>query len=133
MSTRFSQEQLAAINSPGNVIVSAGAGSGKTTVMVERVVKKLLAGNKLDKMLIVTFTRASAADIRVKLAERLTRLKRENAHDANVRAIAAEALEALPVCNIGTLHSFCQRLIRSYYYAARSIPRRRLRTTGRRK
>lgn len=115
MDKRFSLEQLQAIETSGNVIVSAGAGSGKTTVMVERVVKKLIAGNKLEKMLLVTFTRASAADIRVKLAERLTRLKRE---EPKYTAVANEALEALPVCNIGTLHSFCQRLIRAYYYAA---------------
>lgn len=116
MKTRFSPEQLAAIETEGNVIVSAGAGSGKTTVMVERAVRKLVAGHVLDKMLIVTFTRASAADIRVKLAERLTRLKREGG--SAERAVAERALEALPVCNIGTLHGFCQKLIRSYYYAA---------------
>lgn len=119
MATKFSVEQQQAIDAKGNVIVSAGAGSGKTTVMVERVVKKLLAGSKLDKMLIVTFTRASAADIRVKLAERLTALKNDGGKS---RDVAAEALESLPVCNIGTLHSFCQRLIRTYYYATEYDP-----------
>lgn len=109
---RFSAEQLAAINTEGNVIVSAGAGSGKTTVMIERIVKKIEAGHGLDKMLIVTFTRASAADIKIKLAKRLTELKR-----SGVKA-AATALDDLPVCNIGTLHSFCQRIIRSYFYVA---------------
>ncbi len=130
MKRTFSNEQLDAIFTPGNVIVSAGAGSGKTTVMVERIVRKLAQGHKLDRMLIVTFTRASAADIRIKLAERLSELKRggddmaETAErmgapcSTDMRRAAADALEALPVCNIGTLHSFCQRLIKKYYFAA---------------
>lgn len=112
---RFSQDQQKAINAEGHVIVSAGAGSGKTAVMIERIVKKLLSGYKLDDMLIVTFTRASAADMRVKLADRLSELKKEGGEKAS---IAIEAINALPVANIGTLHSFCQRLIRNYFYAA---------------
>ncbi|MCH5163330.1 MAG: UvrD-helicase domain-containing protein [Clostridiales bacterium] len=138
----FSPEQKAAIETPGNVIVSAGAGSGKTTVMVERIVRKLLTVDEsgkrpeLDSMLIVTFTRASAADIRRKLAKRLRKLRRgaeqdstngalgkKERDDANAAVeIAKSAIEALPVCNIGTLHSFCQRLIRNYYYAAEVDP-----------
>lgn len=110
----FSPEQITAITAQGNVIVSAGAGSGKTTVMIERIVHKLIGGAKLDDMLIVTFTRAAAADIRVKLAERLSKLKR----DPETRELAAEAIDAMSVCDIGTLHSFCQRLIKTYFYAA---------------
>ncbi len=116
----FSEQQRAAIDTDGNVIVSAGAGSGKTTVMIERIVKKLLGGAKLDRMLIVTFTRAAAADIRVKLAERLSALKRYG--DGDEAEIAQEALQSLPVCSIGTLHSFCQRLIKNYFYAAEIDP-----------
>ena len=65
MSTRFSENQIKAIKLDGNVIVSAGAGSGKTTVMIERIIDKLRGGAELEQMLIVTFTRASGADIKV--------------------------------------------------------------------
>ncbi len=116
----FSANQKKAIETPGHVIVSAGAGSGKTAVMIERIVNKLANGSKLDEMLIVTFTRAAAADMRAKLALRLTELKRGG--DARSARMATEALYALPVCNIGTLHSFCQRLIRTYFYAAEIDP-----------
>ena len=111
----FTDSQLAAIKSEGSVIVSAGAGCGKTATMIERIVTKLKGGADLKSMLIVTFTRASAADIRVKLAERLVALKAEGGKN---RRIAEEALAAMPECDIGTLHSFCQRLIRTYFYAA---------------
>lgn len=120
MKIDFSANQKRAIETRGHVIVSAGAGSGKTAVMIERIIDKLTKGYKLDDMLIVTFTRAAAADMRVKLALRLTELKRGG--DRAMSQTAADALLALPVCNIGTLHSFCQRLIRTYFYAAEIDP-----------
>ncbi|MDE6201831.1 MAG: UvrD-helicase domain-containing protein [Clostridiales bacterium] len=110
----FTDNQLRAITTSGNIIVSAGAGSGKTTVMIARIIDKLKKGVSLDEMLIVTFTRASAADMRVKLTDKLYELKA----DPKFRAIAENALELLPACNIGTLHSYCQRLVRMYFFAA---------------
>ncbi|MDE7405445.1 MAG: UvrD-helicase domain-containing protein [Clostridiales bacterium] len=110
----FTDNQLRAITESGNIIVSAGAGSGKTTVMIARIIDKLKKGASLDEMLIVTFTRASAADMRVKLTDNLYKLKA----DPQYRAIADNALELLPACNIGTLHSYCQRLVRMYFFAA---------------
>lgn len=115
----FTKDQRAAIESKGSVIVSAGAGCGKTATMIERIVNKLAHGAELKSMLIVTFTRASAADIRVKLAERLVSLKAEG---GSKRRIADEAIAQMPECDIGTLHSFCQRLIKSYFYAAAVDP-----------
>ncbi|MDE5593231.1 MAG: UvrD-helicase domain-containing protein, partial [Clostridiales bacterium] len=110
----FTDNQLRAITTSGNIIVSAGAGSGKTTVMIARIIDKLKKGASLDEMLIVTFTRASAADMRVKLTDKLYELKA----DPKYRAIADNALELLPACNIGTLHSYCQKLVRMYFFAA---------------
>lgn len=108
----FTKEQQAAVYGVGNTIVSAGAGSGKTAVMIERITEKLKAGKSLENMLIVTFTRAAAADIKVKLVEKLKDLRKTHP------AAAQAALEALPVSDIGTLHGFCQRLIKTYFYAA---------------
>lgn len=116
---RFTPNQTEAAVRDGNMIVSAGAGSGKTTVMIARIINKLLRGARLDKMLIVTFTRAAAADMRVKLSEKLSELKRASeGKNAVVYASMCDATDALSVCNIGTLHGYCQKLVRKYYGAA---------------
>ena len=107
-------ERRAAIYDDGNIIVSAGAGSGKTTVMIARIIEKLKKGVPIEQMLIVTFTRASAADMRRKLTEKLYEL----GVDEQLSGVVSAALEALPSANMGTLHSYCQRLIRMYFYAA---------------
>ena len=76
MGTKFSKEQLEAINSSGNVIVSAGAGSGKTTVLTERV-RRNIAGEgvkekvSLDELLILTFTKDAAASMKEKIKDAL--------------------------------------------------------------
>ena len=54
-----------------NMLVSASAGSGKTTVMVEKIRRYLLSGGSLSRLIVVTFTRASAADMREKLEKEL--------------------------------------------------------------
>ena len=107
-------ERRAAVFDDGNIIVSAGAGSGKTTVMIARIIEKLKKGVPIEQMLIVTFTRASAADMRRKLTEKLYEL----GGDEGLSGVVPAALEALPSANMGTLHSYCQRLIRMYFYAA---------------
>lgn len=68
--TNWTEEQRMAINQSGtNIIVSAGAGSGKTTVLTERVITKLKTGIKLNELLILTFTNNSAQDMRAKIKE----------------------------------------------------------------
>ncbi len=116
----FTENQKRAVFERGNIIVSAGAGSGKTTVMIARIIEKLKSGEAKDlsEMLIVTFTRASAADMRVKLTEKLYELKAEKKYEK----IATAALDSLPTANIGTLHSYCQRLVKTYFFAARIDP-----------
>ena len=124
MFDRLSDDQKKAVFGNGNIIVSAGAGSGKTTVMIERIIYKLLNGAQLSQMLIVTFTRAAAAELRVKLAKRLNKLKADAIRqgDKNALRAAQRAADDLPICNIGTLHSFCQRLIRAYSGTAEVDP-----------
>ncbi len=129
----LSEEQKKAAYNHGNTIVSAGAGCGKTTTMVERIFGKIKEGVPLDEMLIVTFTRASAADIRNKLSTRFSEIltpsnspdnERTEAANSHDRELILEAQYAMPSANIGTLHSFCQKLIRSYFYAANIDPGR---------
>ncbi|MBD5132382.1 MAG: UvrD-helicase domain-containing protein [Clostridiales bacterium] len=116
----FTPEQYRAITEDGNIIVSAGAGSGKTTVMIARIINKLLLGASLNDMLIVTFTRASAQDMRIKLNEKLAILSRHV--DERISSAALAALEQTSTCNIGTLHSYCQKLVKQYFFAAEIDP-----------
>lgn len=106
----FDSCQLRAIETRGrDVIVSASAGSGKTTVMIERILRLIEEGEDLKRMLVVTFTRAAAADMRAKLFRAL-RQQSENVY-------CARALDDLSSAQISTLHSFCGNVARTYFYA----------------
>lgn len=91
------------------ILVSAAAGSGKTAVLVERIVSLVREGVSMNRMLIVTFTKAAAAEMRQRLAKRLSReaISREPA--------MVKALDELETTQISTIHSFCQRVIRSHF------------------
>ena len=106
----FSAEQKRVITSRGrNLLVSAAAGSGKTTVLVERVLALVDEGVNIDEILIVTFTRAASADMKRKLRERMSALA-----DAGSRRMR-EQLERMELAQISTLHSFCARAIRACF------------------
>jgi len=94
------------------IICSAAAGSGKTAVMIERIVQMIMGENRPEpeSYLVVTFTNAAAAEMKVKIRERL----REGRSDIRLR----RALERLDLMEISTIHAFCQRLIRQEFQAA---------------
>ena len=76
---KFTDQQQSAIDARGSdLLISAAAGSGKTTVLVARVLALLEEGMEIDRILIVTFTRAAASDMRAKLQKRLEELAGEN-------------------------------------------------------
>ena len=112
--TQWTQEQLRAIEARGShILLSAAAGSGKTTVLVERVLRLITdAGVDVDRMLVVTFTRAAASDMRAKLAARLN--ERAAAGDARCR----EQLFKLDRATITTLHAFCSDFLRTNFETA---------------
>ena len=105
------KEQLSAINSRGkNVLVSASAGSGKTSVMIERIVNIIL--NKeagIDEILATTFTKLAAEEMKQRL---LKALKQSGSKDEFV----LKSIRNLPYADISTIHSFCVNLIRKYFY-----------------
>ena len=110
----FNQAQRAAIVADNPFLLcAAGAGSGKTTVMVESVVHKLAqnAGKDVSSFLIITFTNEAAANMKRKLQDRLTREAKTGA------AYAARGLANLENASISTIHAFCKRLIATYFYA----------------
>ncbi len=111
-------EQLKAINHEnGDILVSASAGSGKTFVMIKRIIRLISEGKaKADEILAATFTEAAAADMKAKLKRALT----EEIEKGN-RALAPE-LNKIATADICTLHAFCGRLIRTYFFAAGVSP-----------
>jgi ATP-dependent helicase/nuclease subunit A len=107
-------QQAAAIAARGNVLVVAGAGAGKTRTLVDRCLAWLLDPQNpgsLDQILMVTFTEAAAAEMRLRLRARL-----ESALAADPSPRLAEQLALLETAWICTLHSFCFRLVREHFY-----------------
>ena len=106
-------EQSAAIDiekTHGKVIVSASAGSGKTFVMVQRLLSLLRAGVRIEELLAVTFTNKAAAQMRDRIRSTLLDEIAEGSD------FLREALSSLPAADICTIHSLCGRLIRTYFY-----------------
>ena len=92
-----------------NILVSAAAGSGKTTVMIEKIVRTMLeTRTPIENFLVLTFTKASAADMKNKLASRLAGEPMDN--------FVLSAIDAVGVADIATIHSFCSRILKSYFY-----------------
>ena len=105
--------QREAVAARGNVLVMAGAGTGKTKTLVERCLDCLERDRAaLDELLIVTFTEAAAAEMRLRLRRVLEqRLAEEPENEHWHRQLAL-----FDVAHIGTLHSFCFRLVREHFY-----------------
>ena len=108
-------EQLAAIEAPGAVFVSAGAGTGKTTVLVERFVRAVCErGLSVDSILVITYTERAAGELRARIRARLAEIGRQD--------LARE----LDGAWISTIHGFCLRLLKGYPLAAGLDPRFRV-------
>jgi ATP-dependent helicase/nuclease subunit A len=111
---RPTPQQADAIAARGDVLVVAGAGAGKTRTLVDRCLAWLLDAENpgsIDRMLMVTFTEAAAAEMRQRLRAGL-----EAVHAAAPSARVAEQLALLETAWICTLHSFCFRLAREHFY-----------------
>jgi ATP-dependent helicase/nuclease subunit A len=97
----------------GNVLVMAGAGTGKTHTLIQRCLACLRQdGAALDEILVVTFTEAAAAEMRQRLRRALEDLSLADPHDARLR----EQLALFDTAHIGTLHSFCLNLVREHFH-----------------
>lgn len=106
---RFTPQQAQAVYAQNpELLVSAAAGSGKTAVLVERIVRMIRDGCDIERMLIVTFTRAAAGEMRERLETRLTDAAED---DPALRRHAERVEEA----QISTLHAFCQRVVREHF------------------
>jgi len=108
----WTQQQMDAIADRGNsLIVCAAAGSGKTAVLVERIVQLVCEGCPIERMLVVTFTNAAAGEMRQRIGEALSKA-------AAQRPELGEQVMALSRASISTLHRFCGNLLREHFQAA---------------
>ena len=113
--TSPSEEQVAAIEAPGVVFVSAGAGTGKTKVLVERFARAVCdRDHSVDSLLVITYTERAAGELRGRIRARLRELGRED--------LARE----LDGAWISTIHGFCHRLLKAYPFEAGIDPRFRV-------
>ena len=110
----WTNEQQQAIDLRGkNLLVSAAAGSGKTAVLVERIVKMVCEEDyDIDKILVVTFTKAAAAEMKERIGNRL--LQEGILHPDKVRI--QEQLSYIHRAPISTIHSFCTNLLRNHFH-----------------
>lgn len=108
----FTASQQKVIDFRGNnLLVSAGAGSGKTTVMIERIKELMLDKKepaKISNFLIISFTKASASDMKNKLIAKLSSLE--------PTPYILEQLDDILTSDVSNFHSFCARLLKSYFY-----------------
>jgi len=98
----WNEGQAAAIERRGRVFVSAGAGTGKTSVLIERVIRRLDEGTPLDHLLVITFTDRAADELKRRIREQL----RERG--------MPEAAAAVETAWISTIHGLCARILRAH-------------------
>ena len=110
MSVQLTQEQAAVVASRGGqLLVSAAAGSGKTFVLVQRLLDRVIReGLDLDQFLIITFTKAAAAELRSKIMDALRKALQERPGDAHLKRQTTLIYRT----QISTIHAFCTRLLR---------------------
>lgn len=111
MPTKFNASQMEAIHARNrNILVSAAAGSGKTTVMVEKIKETLIRHPEasVSQFLVITFTRDAAQNMKDKLRDLLEKASQEGA------AQASRALSEIETATISTIHAFCTHLLKEY-------------------
>ncbi len=116
MATKWTKEQLEAIETRGhNLLVAAAAGSGKTAVLVERIIR-IITDDKnptdIDKLLVVTFTNAAASEMRERIGDAISK-RLEETPDSKV---LQRQLALLNKSNITTIHSFCLDVIKNNFH-----------------
>lgn len=121
-------EQIEAIYSYGNnILVSASAGSGKTFVMVERIIDKILRGITVDRLFISTFTVKAAGELKERLEKKISQAL-QKAMDNDLKTYLNEQLLALQTADIGTMDAFTQKLVNQYGYTLGISPTFRIMT-----
>ncbi|GEL78361.1 helicase-exonuclease AddAB subunit AddA [Tenuibacillus multivorans] len=109
------EQELAIYEGEKDILVAAAAGSGKTAVLVERIIQKMLREHdpyNIDEMLVVTFTNAAAQEMRTRVGAAIEKALQTNPNSIHLK----KQLSLLQHANISTLHSFCMEVVRKYSY-----------------
>ena len=116
MADKLTPQQAQAVhNRGGKLLVSAAAGSGKTKVLVDRLMNYLTDPKdpaNLDEFLIITYTKAAASELRGKIAAKLTERIAEEPENRHLQ----KQMQRLFLTEISTVHGFCGDLLRQYAY-----------------
>ncbi|MBO5372403.1 MAG: helicase-exonuclease AddAB subunit AddA [Lachnospiraceae bacterium] len=130
MSMKWTKEQQQVIDlRDRNILVAAAAGSGKTAVLVERIIGRILDKNHpvdIDRMLIVTFTNAAAAEMRERISAAIENALMNDPENTHLQKQATLIHNA----QITTIHSFCLYLIRNYFHRIDLEPNFRIAEEG---
>lgn len=116
MGVSWTEEQMQVITlHHKNILVSAAAGSGKTAVLVERIIRMISEGEHpidIDRLLVVTFTKAAATEMRERISAAIEKRLMENPENEHLQ----RQLTLIHHAQITTIHSFCQHVIRNYFH-----------------
>ena len=116
---KWTKEQLQAIKEKGsNILVAAAAGSGKTAVLVERIIEKIINDRiDIDRLLVVTFTNAAAAEMRERVLEAIYQKLDETPENEHLQ----KQITLLNKASICTIDSFCLDVVRNHFYELENI------------
>lgn len=124
---KWTDDQEKAIYHRGHdILVSAAAGSGKTTILIERIVEMLKDGENIDNLLVATFTDAAALEMKERLLKRIKELVNDKSLNAETHKHLQKQIFRVPIANISTLHAFCLSIIKKFYYVIDLDPNFRL-------
>ena len=116
MAEQLTPQQAQAVNDRGgNLLVSAAAGSGKTKVLVDRLMAYLTDPNdpaNIDEFLIITYTKAAASELRGKIAAKLSERIAQEPENRHLQ----QQLQRLYMTTISTVHAFCGEILRQNAY-----------------
>ncbi|MDR2977089.1 MAG: helicase-exonuclease AddAB subunit AddA [Streptococcaceae bacterium] len=127
---KLTDSQKSAINysEPKNVLVSASAGSGKTFVMTNRIIKKIQKEIPLSSLFISTFTVKAAAELKNRIEAAIKKELRNDDNSVKVKQLYSEALQELPLASIGTTDAFASQLVKEFYNVVNLDPNFRVLT-----
>ena len=115
----WTDEQKDAIYEKGsNILVAAAAGSGKTAVLVERIINKIITDKiDIDRLLVVTFTNAAASEMRERVLDAIYKKLEDNPEDENLQ----RQITLLNKASICTIDSFCLEVVRNNFYELENL------------
>ena len=130
MSMNWTKEQQQVIKLDNrNILVSAAAGSGKTAVLVERIIQKITDPKHpvdIDRLLVVTFTKAAAAEMRERIGAAIDKLRETQSEDVNLE----RQLTLIHNAQITTIDSFCLYVVRNHFQEINLDPNFRIADPG---